>query len=346
MPTGRAADRAVARRALVVSGVAVAVLALALIAWSIVDVLLLVFGSVLIAILVRSPADWLARRTRLSEHAAVFTVIACLVVLIGGAAWLFGNTVSGQFAQLGEQLPKVFARLEEKLSEFSWLTGPVIPKELGGSGGAIFGRGIGFVTGTIGAIASLLLVLVMAAFMAYEPRPYVRGLVRLFPISSRPRAEEVLNAIGAILKRWLVGQLSLMVVVGILTGIGLWLLGVPLALGLAVLTALLNFIPYLGPILAAVPAVLIGLSVSPLMAGYVVLLYLVVQTVEGNLLEPLVQRKAIYLPPALILISQLVLGVLVGAVGVMLATPFVAAFTVAVQMLYIEDVLGDRRSAS
>ncbi len=130
---------------------------------------------------------------------------------------------------------------------------------------------------------------------------------------------------GHTLQWWLIGQVFLMLVIGVLIGLGLWLLKVPLALALAILAGLLTFIPYLGPILSAVPAVLFALTESPTLAFYVALLYIGVQTVESYLLEPIVQRKTVYLPPALTIFSQVVLGVLVGGLGVALALPLVAA---------------------
>jgi len=134
----------------------------------------------------------------------------------------------------------------------------------------------------------------------------------------------------------------LMLSIAILTFVGLTLLGVPLALPLALLAGVLNFIPYVGPILSSVPAILVGISESPQMTAYVALLFLGVQSVEGYVLEPLIQQRAVYLPPALILFAQLLLGLLAGPIGVIVATPFAAAFVVAVRMLYVEDALGDR----
>ncbi len=133
-------------------------------------------------------------------------------------------------------------------------------------------------------------------------------------------------------------------VIGMFIGLGLGLLKVPLALALAILAGLLTFIPYLGPILSAVPAVLFALTKSSALALYVVLLYVGVQAIESYLLEPIVQRKTVHLPPALTIFSQVVLGVLVGGLGVALASPLMAAALVAVNMLYIQDVQGDKKT--
>jgi predicted PurR-regulated permease PerM len=138
------------------------------------------------------------------------------------------------------------------------------------------------------------------------------------------------------------GQLLLMSAVAVVTGIGLAALDVPLALALALLAGLLEFIPYIGPLVAAVPALLVALGESPALAGWVLLLYIGIQAVEGNLLQPLVQQRAVYLAPALILLGQLVFGILAGPLGIVLATPLAASALVTVRMLYIEDVLGEK----
>jgi predicted PurR-regulated permease PerM len=153
---------------------------------------------------------------------------------------------------------------------------------------------------------------------------------------------EVLDAIGHVLQRWLVGQLVLMAIVGTITWIGLALLGVPFALPLALFAGLSEFVPYVGPIVAAIPAVLVGFAEGPHLALWVAGLYIAVQSIESYVLTPLIQQRAVYLPPALLLFSQVVLGVTAGPLGVIVATPLAAAGLVAVNKLYVEDVLGDK----
>ena len=131
-----------------------------------------------------------------------------------------------------------------------------------------------------------------------------------------------------------------MVFVGVSSAIGLSLIGVKSPLALGLLAALLTFVPFLGPLIAAIVAILVSVADGILTAAWVALLYIGIQIVEG-MLEPIVQQRAVYLPPVLLLVSQLALGVLVGFVGVVLATPLAAALMVMVQMLYVEDVLQD-----
>ena len=128
----------------------------------------------------------------------------------------------------------------------------------------------------------------------------------------------------------------------LLVGIGLLLLGAPFAVALALLAGLMEFIPYIGPFVAAVPAILVGFAESPQLALWIALLFLAVQSIESYVLAPLVQHRAVYLPPAVILFAQVLMGVIVGGLGVAVATPLAAAAMVAISMLYVEDVLGER----
>jgi predicted PurR-regulated permease PerM len=192
----------------------------------------------------------------------------------------------------------------------------------------------------------VLLNFVMVAFiglyLAIDPGIYRRGLLSLVPLDRRARAAEILAAVGEALRGWLLGQVFAMLVVGVLATIGLWLLGIPLALALGLLAALLGFIPYLGPLAAAVPAVLLALLAGPQQALQVALLYVGIQLLEGYFLTPLVQQRAVHLPPALTISAMVVMGGLLGGLGLALAVPLTAAAIVLVQKLYVEDVLGDR----
>lgn len=179
----------------------------------------------------------------------------------------------------------------------------------------------------------------LGLFLAADPGLYRRGLLRLIPLRARPRWETALIEAGHALERWLLGQLVAMVCVGVLTGLGLWALGIPLALSLGILAGALDFVPYIGPIAAALPAFLMGLTQSPNLALYVALLYVVVQQIKGNVIVPLAQRWAVSLPPALGIISVIVFGLIFGVPGLLFATPLMVVTLVLVRKLYIEGVL-------
>ena len=188
-------------------------------------------------------------------------------------------------------------------------------------------------------LGGLIFALVIGIFLAADPALYRTGFLNLFPRAKQDRMEEVLDELGFTLWWWLLAQLATMASVGLLIGIGLALLGVPLSGTLGLIAAILSFIPSLGPFISVIPAILLGATISPIMVLWVVLLYGGVQTLEANLLTPLIQQRAISLPPALILGAELIMGLLLGGAGLMFATPLAAVALVLVNMLYIQDVL-------
>lgn len=189
---------------------------------------------------------------------------------------------------------------------------------------------------------SVLAVLAIALFLALQPRPYVSGLLRFARPERRDHYRGLLDALAQALRWWLVGRFASMAVVGVLSIVGLLLLGVPLAVLLGLLAGALCFIPFLGPVLSAIPALLVALGQSPQQALWVLLLYGGIQLIESNVLSPLIQQRAVSLPPALLLAAQIVMGGMFGLLGVLVATPFTVAVIVVVQVLYVRGALGDR----
>jgi predicted PurR-regulated permease PerM len=335
-----------AQRALVYVAIAVAVVIVLVLIWYAIDVVLLAFIGVLLAILLRAPADWLSARTGLREGWALALVgVAVIAVLVVGAIF-FGRGVAGQALQLVDRIPEIVETLRERLQESDFGKRVVQVAEASGlfSGGQgqFLGRGLGLLGSTFGAVANLIIVVFFAIFMAAHPRLYIDGFLALVAQKRRARLRQVLYEMGHVLRRWMVGQSLLALCVGLLVGIGLLVLGAPFAVALALLAGLMEFIPYIGPFVAAVPAILVGFAESPQLALWIALLFLAVQSIESYVLAPLVQHRAVHLPPAVILFAQVVMGVVVGALGVAVATPLAAAAMVAISMLYVEDVLGDR----
>lgn len=331
-----------AQHALVYVGIAVGIVILLLLLWYAIDVVLLAFIGVLLAVLLRSPADWLSSRTGWSEGWSLALVIVVLATLLATAGFFFGRAVAQQSGQLSEQLPQVLEKARERISQHELGKRMVESTETSESDTQFLTRGLRLVGSTFAALGSLVVVVFLAVFLAASPRTYVGGLLMLVAKRRRQRMREVLEEIGHVLQRWLVGQVILMAAVAALTGIGLTLLGVPFALPLALIAGLLEFVPYVGPIVAAIPALIVALSEGPQLALWVGLLYLAVQSVESYILTPLIQHRAVDLPPALILLAQVLMGVTAGPLGVIVATPLAAAALVAVKRLYVEDVLGDK----
>jgi predicted PurR-regulated permease PerM len=271
-----------------------------------------------------------------------------MLVLVVAAAVLFGQGVLAQSLQLIDRIPEIIETTRQRLSESELGSRLVALADsssvFGGGDGQFIGRGLGLIGSTFGAIANVLIVVFFAVFMAAQPQPYVEGFLFLVPRRRRNRAREVLYEIGNVLRRWLVGQSLLAVCVALLTGVGLALLGAPFAVALGLVAGLMEFVPYIGPFVAAVPAILVGFGDSPQLALKVALLFLAIQMVESYVLAPLIQHKAVHLPPATILFAQVLMGAIVGALGVAVATPLAAAVMVAVGMLYVEDALGDKNA--
>lgn len=198
-----------------------------------------------------------------------------------------------------------------------------------------------FLSSTVAVAAGVLLVIFLAIYVAVEPRTYHTGLMHLFPHDARKRAGEVLSAVAEVLRKWLVTQLVAMVVIGTVTTVVLLLLDVPAALPLGVLAGLLEFIPTVGPILSAVPAIAMGFVVSPEKALWVAIAYWGIQFLENQLLIPILMREGVDIPPALTILAQALMALVFGFLGLLVAVPLLAASMVAVKMLYVEGVVGD-----
>ena len=209
-------------------------------------------------------------------------------------------------------------------------------------GGGVMSNMSAIATSVGAALADTLLVLFGGIYLAARPDFYRSGIIKLVPQSGRALTAEALDDSGRALRLWLLGRLVSMTVVGILTGFGLWLIGVPSALTLGLLSALLEFIPFIGPIIASVPAILLALLIGPEEALWTAGLYLIVQQIEGNLLEPLVQQRAVELPPALLLFSLVAGGLLFGMVGIIFAAPLLVVTYVLVKRLYVREALNTK----
>lgn len=317
----------------------------AAVVWYGADVLLLLFACILLAILLRAASARLQSFMKVSHGAALAIVIALLVLVLGIAGWLMAPGISQQGSQLADAIPQAIDKLRSAVTAHPVLQRlaaslPPTDEIISRAASALPSAGV-FFSGILGVIGNIAIMLFAGTYFAAQPRVYLDGIVTLTPARHRERAREVLNELGETLGQWLAGKLICMLAVGVVSGVGLALLGVPMAAILGIVAGLLDFIPYVGPILAGVPAVLIASSESPAMALYVVLLFVLIQTAEGYLLLPLVERRTVSLPPALNILMQVLLGTLFGFAGVALATPLTTVIIVLVTMLYVQDTLND-----
>ena len=213
----------------------------------------------------------------------------------------------------------------------------MLGRQLGGVARYVFP----FLSQTFAVIAGILLIIFMAIYIASDPDTYHRGLMHLFPHSMRDRAGEVLSSMATVLRRWLVTQLIAMITIGAVTTIALLILNVKAAFALGMIAGLLEFVPTIGPIMSAVPAVFMAFLDSPEKALTVALVYVGIQFLENHLLIPMLMKGGVDVPPVLTILSQALFTLLFGFLGLMVAVPALAATMVAVKMLYVERVVGD-----
>jgi predicted PurR-regulated permease PerM len=308
------------------------------------EVLLVLFAGILLALFLSGVARFLSARLPLPYG---LWLAATILAMLGGAAgavtWLAPRVID-QVAILIDQVPAAARsvvgaeRLSQWLHAASHGGGQGIVHEVEGA--------LATATGLLSRGAKIVGGIVVFAFLgiygAAQPAVYKRGLLTLVPPRGRPRAAQVVDRTATSLRRWLFGRVVAMVFVGAATSITFAILGLPVALGLGLFAGLLSFIEYIGAILSAVPALLLAANQGLGTVLWVLVLFTGVHAVEGYLLTPLLARRTVRFPPGFTLAVQLVMGLFFGLLGLMLATPVTVVVTIAVQMLYVEDVLGDR----
>jgi predicted PurR-regulated permease PerM len=312
---------------------------------------LLVFAGILLAVLFCGITDWLVLKVKLKRSIALTLAVISFFGIIIGTFWLVAPTVGEQVQEMRATVPQALSKVETWLSQFGWGERIIdrmpdnfdnaIPKS-----DTLLTQVSGVFSSTLSFLADLLIVLVTGLFFAANPGIYTKGLAKLFPVPQRGRILDVLDKCYENLKLWLLGMLAAMALTGVTAAIGYSLIGLPLAIALALLAFFGEFIPNVGPALAGVPAVLIGFTVSPKMAVYALLVYLFIQTVQSYIITPLIFQKTVDMPPALLLFFQVLLGIMQGGLGLLLAAPLLAVIMVLVNELYIKDVLETKHSSN
>lgn len=315
-----------------------------------VEVLFTVFAGILLAILLAGISQELVETTGLPRPLALLLSLTGLTGLLVGLWALAGPDISEQASALADLLPNAAQRLASRLQstaeEYQWARRLLDPAQFDPSQflppvSSVVGGVTNAFRGTLNIVVNGFIVVFIGIYGAATPQTYVSGVVRLIPPHRRTRAREILHAIGRALRWWLTGRFIMMVIVGILTAAGLSVAGIPSPVALGLVAALFSFVPYLGPILSVFPALLVASVLGMTEVLYVLLVYGTVQLLESYLIAPLVQARAVHIPPAAVITAQFVGGVGAGAAGVLFATPLTIVIIVLVQTLYIEDVLGD-----
>ena len=345
------------RVALIVFGVLIALRFL----WIAHAIFIVTFLGLLLGLAVSRAVDFLEKLHIKRGIAAPLVILAGVGLLVGMGA-LLAPSLRNQVKQLSTELPKLVDQAD------AWLqTTPAkslvqqapqqapqqqgqqqqqqkqgglreqLSKELRGSIQFLFP----IVSSVFGAVAGLVLVIFIAMYIAVSPGLYREGILHLVPHKHRERGTEVIDTLGTTLRQWLVARLIAMVVIGTITGVALALLQVKGAAALGVLAGLLEFVPFFGPIASAVPAIGVALLDSPQKALYVVILYVIMQQLEGNVITPLLLEKRLDIPPVLTVVAVSALGIVFGVIGMLIAEPLLAVVLVATKMLYVKDVVGD-----
>ena len=307
------------------------------------DLWMLVFGAVLFAVVIRSIADPLVAKLKLPQALAVFVAVLAILTFLAGAGFLFGAQITDQVEQLMERLPSAWAQAQGQIRA-SPIAGQVFEqlKSLGSQAGQMLAIAPRFAMGAVSGVTTLFLVLVAGVVLAGNPARARDGVLALAPKARRERLGEVMDTCGLALKGWLKAQVLSMLLVGSMVTIGLALIGVPAPLALGLLTGLAQFVPIIGPIASAVPALLVAATGGAQMLWLSLALYVGVSQLESNVITPLVQKNLASLPVVLGIFSVVGLGTLFGPLGVLFATPLTLTLLVIVTMLYRQDVLGDR----
>ena len=335
--------RVLGKRTAVITAVVLAVAGVVALILVAAEVLLLIFAGLLFAVLLSSVADAVARVSGMGRGLALSLVVLALVAATAATAWALWPSISQEADQLARDLPAAVGELRgwfEQRDWGRWLLGRAEPDQMP-DGGALVSRATGALVTTLSALGAFLIILVVGLYVASQPPLYHRGVRRLVPVAGRQRLDAVLLEVTSVLRWWLIGKILSMALVGVLTTVGLRWLDVPLALTFGLLAAALTFIPNFGPVISVVPPAILALADEPARALHVAGLYLAIQVVESYAVTPLIQRRTVSMPPALTITSQVVLGVVVGPIGVAVATPLTAAAMTIVRMVYVEDLLED-----
>ncbi|MDO5523903.1 MAG: AI-2E family transporter [Bacteroidia bacterium] len=333
------------KKTIIVTASALLIIGLAVIFVKAFNIVLLAFGGLLLALLFHGIASRIEQWTKLKKRGLTLAMALIIVVLFfAGMSWLVGTSLTSQIEEFQDILPETIENVKNYINQTEIgrdiLENTNMQNALGEDPQQILSNVQGVFKSTFGVIGDIYIVLFFAAFFMVTPSEYVRGVAFLFPKKAEIKAKAIISRLGADLTTWLKAQLFEMLFIFVTTAIGLLIIGESLWLVLAVIAGLLTFIPNIGPVLAIIPAILVGLLSGIDRALIIGGLYLFVQFVESAIVGPIVRKKLLSLPPALVLLFQLIMGTLSGIWGILLATPLLVVLMILVRELYVKDTLG------
>lgn len=302
------------------------------------NVFLLILAGVLIALFFHGFAGMLQKNLHVPQKSSLLVSVILTFVIIILVSWFMGSTIENQVIELAKTLPSTINNAKQQLATTTFgqkLLENTSSDKVSRQAYTFFGK---FFNSTFGVVTNIYVVLFLGLFFTAAPKTYLNGLLMLVPAKAKPQAKNIADKTGFTLTKWLKGQIFAMVVIAVLKGIALTILGIPMAVALAVIAGILNFIPNFGPLLSMIPAILIALTQGVNKAIIVAAVYLLLQIIEGNIITPSIQQKLIKMPAAITIIAQLFMGILSGGWGLILATPLVAIVIVVVQETYVKKI--------
>ena len=294
-----------------------------------IDLILLVFAGILLGVLLRGAGTWIETHSTLSIRWSMVIALIVFAVVFFGSLSMFGVQIANQADQLVAAVTQAYGELQTKLQQYR-ITDLLMP----GTAGAAIAAPAKAASGLLRVVASFVLILFLGLYLSTKPELYTELFLSFFNGRLRGRIAKLLDAIVSALRWWMVGQFISMGIVGVIATTGLLAIGAPMPVSLGVLAGLLTFVPYVGAVVSATPAILLAFTKGTHMVLYVVLIYLIAHIVEGYIVTPFIQHRLVYLPPALILAMQFLMELFAGVVGVMLATPLMVVAMVLIKELY------------
>ncbi|HET7849302.1 MAG TPA: AI-2E family transporter [Pseudolabrys sp.] len=320
--------------------IVIAVALVPVLVWYLFEVIMIAMGAVLVAVLLWLGAEPLTRWLKLPHGLALCISGLFIIVIVAGAAYLFGAQISTEFQDVFSRAASAQKSIMSQLqgSEF----GKLILSHVKGENLSITTVVTRIFSVSANFLEALVVTIIAGAYIAAQPKLYRDGLLMLFPRRMRPNVRETAEDVANALRLWALAQLIQMVLIGILSTIAVWLIGLPSPLALGVIAGITEFIPYLGPILAAIPAVLVAATQNLHAVIWTIIAYIIIHQTEGNLIVPLIQRHMVYIPPALILLGIVAIGFMFGTAAIIFAAPIAVVIFVLVKKLYVRDSLGER----
>lgn len=318
-----------------------AALVLALI-WLLFDVILIVMGAVLVAVLLRLGAEPFAQRLRLPEAFALGLSGIAVIGILGSAGYFFGSHIEAEFQDVLQRTNATQKVISSALQGNE--LGRLMLSHIAGSDLSVTDILTKLFRVSASFIEAVIITIIAGIYLAIQPSLYRAGLVKLFPRRWRENAGETVDDIGNALRLWLLGQLIQMLLIGMLSAFAAWLIGLPSPLALGLIAAIAEFVPYIGPIVAAVPALLVAATKTLDAVLWTAAAYIIIHQVEGTLIVPLLQRRMVSIPPAIVLLSIITISFVFGTVAIIFAVPIAVTLFVMVKKLYVRDSLGEATS--